>query len=103
MFFISYALVSSEMAEGVWQWELRLEKEDAGDVTTCLGVAAWPVTTANFSKSRQMWLVRSLRFFKRYVHVYALLSVLMCAPEPHHDACIHTHVCMLMRPARGDR
>jgi hypothetical protein len=41
----------------VWQWEIAIERESADDETTCLGVALWPISWANYESSHEMWLV----------------------------------------------
>ena len=46
------------LTEGKWAWEFKLEEDNMNNEMTCMGAAVLPMTTASYSKSKNMWMYR---------------------------------------------
>ncbi|KAK7467957.1 hypothetical protein BaRGS_00036800 [Batillaria attramentaria] len=54
-----YALASTPMTSGCYQWKFHIVKENRGNEGTCVGVARWPVRDCGHRTTSDMWLYRA--------------------------------------------
>jgi hypothetical protein len=86
----SYSLLHNSLSSGVWQWEIAIERESADDETTCLGVALWPISWANYESSHEMWLVS-------WICLYFTLSQYVITISVAHCSCTLLLLCIMVQ------